>query len=253
MAIPTYTQEELLDRYEKLPQALKDAIFAETNADKMFNLGKKNGLTIDQTGEAASETGHVMLGVTHPRDFVNNLKERLHVDSEKARGIAEDINREIFRPIREHLKDLHKITDLEISETQALEPITEKEPEKIIVYPKTPQQPIEEPPPPPDIPIQEEALRPETPIRIRPMPSETEEEKKWEGKGRAPMIFPQKIEEVHKETKEEVELPPEKEQETQEQKQEQPTKELVLPIHKIEVKKEESIYKGQDPYRELVE
>ena len=216
--MPTYTQEELLDRYEKLPQALKDAIFAETNADKMYALGQKNGLTIDQIGEIASETGYVMLGVTHPRDFARNLKQKLNIDQEKAREIAEDINREIFRPIREHLKDLHKITDLEMGEVPV--------PESATRYGAGPiPKPEIEPPP-------------------------VEEKMPQEG-GRAPMIFPQKIEEAHREMKEEIELPPKSEQEPSEETQEQPA-EPVPPIHKVEVK-EESAYKGQDPYREPTE
>ena len=239
--MPTYTQEELLDRYEKLPQALKDAIFAETNADKMYALGQKNGLTIDQIGEIASETGYVMLGVTHPGDFVRNLKQKLNIDQEKAREIAEDINREIFRPIREHLKDLHKITDLEMGEVPVPESAT-RYGAGPIPKPEIEPPPVEEkimaaaPPPPPDIPIQEEP---------------PEEEKMPQEGGRAPMIFPQKIEEAHREMKEEIELPPKSEQEPSEETQEQPA-EPVPPIHKVEVK-EESAYKGQDPYREPTE
>lgn len=218
MTTPTHTQEELVNRYEKLPQALKDAIFSEVNAEKMYALGKRNGLTIDQMGSVTSETGYVILGIAHPKDFVRNLKQKLNIDQEKVRQIAEDINREIFRPIREHLKDLYKLADLEVSEVPS-------EKEKVIIYPKVPPPPPPPPQPPPDIPVREELPQPEFLTQTRFAPSETGEEKKLEGKGRAPMVFPQKIEEVHKETMEEIELSHD----------------------------EESIYKGQDPYREPIE
>lgn len=227
MTTPTYTQEELVSRYEKLPQALKDAIFSQVNAEKMYALGKRNGLTIDQMGGVTSETGYVILGITHPRDFVRNLKQKLNIDQEKVRQVAEDVNREIFRPIREHLKDLYKIADLEISGVSS-------ETEKVIIYPKVPPLP---PPPPPNIPIREEPPRPEFLTQTRFTPSATEEEKKLESKGRAPMVFPQKIEEVHKETMEEIEL-------SHKDRGEGPEKEEPF---------EESIYKGQDPYREPIE
>lgn len=223
MTMPTYTQEELVNRYEKLPQALKDAIFSEVNAEKMYALGKRNGLTIDQIGVVTSETGYVILGIAHPRDFIRNLKQKLNIDQERVEQIAADINREIFRPIREYLKDLYKVVDLEISEVPS-------ETEKVIISPKVP-------PPPPDIPIQEEPPQPEFFTKTRFIPSETEEEKKLEGKGRAPMVFPQKIEEVHKEKREEIELS---------HKNEGGESEKEKPL-------EESIYKGQDPYREPVE
>ena len=94
----------LLDRLDKLPPQLKDAIFSNVNAEKMFDIGKRHGLLIDKVGEMTNETGLLMLGVTHPDEFVGNLAERLQVDRASASKIADDINREIFAPVREHLR-----------------------------------------------------------------------------------------------------------------------------------------------------
>lgn len=96
--------QNLLDRLDTLPPQLRDAVFSSENADKLFEIGKHHELMIDKFGEMTHETGLLMLGVTHPDEFVGNLATRLEVDKAKAKTIADDINREIFAPVREHLR-----------------------------------------------------------------------------------------------------------------------------------------------------
>ncbi len=100
----------LLDRLDKLPPQLKDAMFSDLNAEKMFDIGKKHGLLIDKIGEMTNETGLLMIGITHPNEFVGNLAERLQIDRETASKIADDINREIFAPVRDHLRAMFDMT-----------------------------------------------------------------------------------------------------------------------------------------------
>lgn len=110
----TYTKEELQDQYEKLPDALKDAIFSTEVAEKIFETGKKHGLTIEKIGFLAEETGRVILGLTRPQEFVLILAERLGATADAAQKIASDINHQIFFPLREVLKTAHQI---EVGET----------------------------------------------------------------------------------------------------------------------------------------
>lgn len=107
--------ESLLDRIDKLPKELRDAIFAETTADKVFEIAKKYDLLVDKTGEMASEIGLLMLGVTHPNDFINNLAERMKIPKDEARKIADDINASIFAPVREHLRALYGLPNTDAS------------------------------------------------------------------------------------------------------------------------------------------
>lgn len=113
--MPKYTQKELEERYQKLPEVLKDALFSVEVANKIFETGKKYGLTIEKTGFLGEETGYVILGLTRPREFVQILSDRLEADEDEAREIASDINHQIFFPIREQLKSAHQ---LEISEEE---------------------------------------------------------------------------------------------------------------------------------------
>lgn len=105
----TYTKQELTERYEKLPDALKDAMFSADVAEKIFAAGKKHGLTIEKIGFLAEETGRVILGVTRPNEFVAVLAERLGATPDAAQNIASDINHQIFFPLREILKTTHQV------------------------------------------------------------------------------------------------------------------------------------------------
>lgn len=108
-----YTQQQLREKYENLPEDLKNAIFSVESSDAIQKISKNYGLMIDQMGELASETGLVMLGFTHPKDYIKNLSGRLGVDIETAKKIAQEINVEIFSKIKETLKKLHGISEAE--------------------------------------------------------------------------------------------------------------------------------------------
>ena len=105
-----------MEIYKKLPEDLRDAILSVDSADITRSIGEKNKLTIDKIGELASETGRVMLGVTHPNEFIGNLADRLEVDKEKARAIAQEINEQIFKKVRESLRKIHNIREGEEEE-----------------------------------------------------------------------------------------------------------------------------------------
>lgn len=104
-----YTKQQLEERYQKLPDILKEAIFSAEVAEKLFEIGKKNGLTIEKVGFMAEETGRVILGLTRPSEFAGVLAERLGVSADAAQKIASDINHQIFFPLREALKQTHQI------------------------------------------------------------------------------------------------------------------------------------------------
>ena len=106
--MPTYTPEEIEQRFARLPEPLKDEMMSVENSERIFEAGKKFGLTIEQIGFLAEEAGYVVLGLTHPNNFVQRLKDHLRVDEEKAKIIAREINHQVFFPLREMLKNTHQ-------------------------------------------------------------------------------------------------------------------------------------------------
>ncbi len=105
-----YTPEQLLEFYKKLPKDLQEAILSVNTSSIIQNVGNKYKLAIDKIGELADETGLVMLGLTHPNNYISNLVQRLSIDKGAARKIAEEINTQIFAKIRESLKKIHGIS-----------------------------------------------------------------------------------------------------------------------------------------------
>jgi hypothetical protein len=104
--MPKLKPEQLKEIYMKLPNDLKDAIFSVDSAEIIQAIGKKYNLAIDKTGELADETGLVMLGITHPDNFISNLAERLGIDKDTAGKIAGEVNNQIFAKVRESLKKI---------------------------------------------------------------------------------------------------------------------------------------------------
>src|SRR3990167_5883199 len=106
-----FTEEQIAQMYDNLPEDLKDAIFGLEMNEIVEKIGRENQLNIEQIGDLANETGMVMLGVTHPNEFIGNLTDRLEVDKEKARAIAQEINEQIFKKVRESLRKIHNMRE----------------------------------------------------------------------------------------------------------------------------------------------
>lgn len=106
-----FTEEQIAQMYDNLPEDLKDVIFGMEMNEIVEKIGRENQLNIEQIGDLANETGMVMLGVTHPNEFIANLAERLEADKEKARAIAQEINEQIFKPVRDSLRKIHNMRE----------------------------------------------------------------------------------------------------------------------------------------------
>ena len=96
--------------FQKLPKDVREAMGSVATSEAIENISKKYRLMINKMGRISEEVGYVMLGATHPRDFVSNLAKKLEIDQETARKIAEDINQQIFAKVRESLKQIHGVS-----------------------------------------------------------------------------------------------------------------------------------------------
>jgi len=151
-------EQTFLKRYKNLPEDVKQAYGSVEVTEQLQNIGKKHQLHIDQVGALVDEVGWVMIGVTHPSNFVKKVAERLAIDKEQARKIAAEVNEQVFRPIRESLKRIHSIGDVVDEETRDKEQKTREE---------KPQRPVQKPTTQPTTPKKEGEV-PEN------LPSETE-------------------------------------------------------------------------------
>lgn len=105
------TLEKLQELHRKLPQDVRDAYSSVETTNVLEEIGKKHGVHLDDLGELVSETGLVMVGHTHPKNYIKNIRSRMNISGEKASAIAKDVNEQIFKPIRESLKKIHEVEE----------------------------------------------------------------------------------------------------------------------------------------------
>ena len=103
-----HSEEQLIEQFQTLPEGLKRAITTVDTANAIQEIAKKFLLHIDQMAALASETGLVLLGFTHPRDFVKNLAARLRISEQRALEIAKEVGEQILVKVREALRNLHE-------------------------------------------------------------------------------------------------------------------------------------------------
>lgn len=89
-----------------LLEPVKKLLEGEKFAVSMLNITTNNHLRIDEAGELENEIGLVLIGLENPKNFVQNLKSHVGLPHDKAVALAEDVNKEIFTPLREDLKTL---------------------------------------------------------------------------------------------------------------------------------------------------
>src|ERR1035437_7494427 len=103
------TEKIIKEQMEKLPPEVKELFTDPELGNKIINIGKKNGINnIEQLGLFQTETYLVMLGLVHPDEYQNELKDRLNINDEKANIITKDVNEQMLSKILEKLKETYK-------------------------------------------------------------------------------------------------------------------------------------------------
>jgi len=103
-----YTEDALREKFEELPQGLRQAIASVDTANAVQTIAKRYILHVDQMGALSSETGLVLLGLTHPRDFTKNLTARLRISEQRALEIAKSVSEAVLVKVKETLRGLHE-------------------------------------------------------------------------------------------------------------------------------------------------
>jgi hypothetical protein len=103
------TQNIFKDHFKKLPPELQKAVMANDLRQKLVVLTQKYRLHIDKAGVLENEVVLVLMGLENPDEFVNNARRELGLSPEDARGLARDVNDQIFHPIRETLESFINI------------------------------------------------------------------------------------------------------------------------------------------------
>lgn len=167
------SREKAAERFNALPEHLKEALFSEKNTSVVWGVGEANHLGEEKIQQIASLTGAVILGFIHPEDLANALRTEAGLPQEIASSIAGEINRKVLEPIIEEVKSLYhwgspapppRAGSNEAARQQA----SPQEPNS----PQTPNaagaSPLPPPPPPPPKPGSEPEIEPPIVHRNQP-------------------------------------------------------------------------------------
>ena len=129
--MPEYPKEQVWKIYAKLPEELKEAVFAEETAENISNVCEKNGIDDPKKiSEVARLTGQVLLGLLPPDELEEALKKELKLKADVAKKINFGIHRFVFYPVRESLSALYQMQIVPPRVLKKEEEEKEKEKEK---------------------------------------------------------------------------------------------------------------------------
>ncbi len=111
--------EEIQKKFESLPEGLKWAVMAANVDDNIIEIGKTEGLNVEQMGQLSLETHMVMFGFTPSEKFEESIKNSLQLPSEKIHSIAGAVNEKILKKIREKMIE-SSMAEEDANDTQVL-------------------------------------------------------------------------------------------------------------------------------------
>ncbi|MEI8130337.1 MAG: hypothetical protein WCG55_02415 [bacterium] len=100
-------KKEIASRYELLPEEIKKVIMDDAYPMKLFTIAKDLKLTYDELGIIELETMMVLLGMTKPADFRDEVQIQLKKNDGEIDVIVREINTQIFNPIRSSIESLY--------------------------------------------------------------------------------------------------------------------------------------------------
>lgn len=130
-----YTKEEIEEKFNKLPDDLKEALQSEKIIAKIYEIVEKFSFPEETMEKLLDICTNIFLGILPLEKVLENLKEDLNLSSEKAEEIFKNLNSEIFDKYKESLERISQenleIKQKEIIEKKIAETIEEKEEENL--------------------------------------------------------------------------------------------------------------------------
>jgi len=101
------TTNQALERWDTLPDILRDALFSEPNSDFLWRTCSDEYVPEKKIYEVAKVAGYVMMGFLHPEDVALEIIERLALDRKTATDIQNALSKRIFAPLQADLEKVY--------------------------------------------------------------------------------------------------------------------------------------------------
>ena len=125
MAFTFPSHESLIRRYNALPETLRDAVDSAQIKKTMESIGREHYLDNEKEQTLEALVGFVFLGFLAKSELVHEVSERLFLNHEHSRAIANDINNRILDSVKEEVDEVYNPNE------EAEEEPKEEEPEPL--------------------------------------------------------------------------------------------------------------------------
>jgi len=102
------SKEQALQRWDSLPDNLRDALCSETNSDFIWKTCGDEHIPDEKIYSVARIAGYVLMGFVHPDDASKEIQDATGIDSRIADPIASAVNARIFTPLRQSIDDIYE-------------------------------------------------------------------------------------------------------------------------------------------------
>lgn len=119
-----YTPEQFLRICKRLPEEIKEVLFAEETGDLIYDICQKYDI-LKNLGKIVDLVREVLIGSLDPDDLQEPLKKELKVEAETAKRITQEIDHFIFGPIKDSLDVLYKKKPAAPAQSTFVRPSTE--------------------------------------------------------------------------------------------------------------------------------
>ena len=96
--------QKLSERFASLPKVVQDAINSASIEEHLRSLANTHKLHLDQWQLHENQVMLTLLGFQDPKDLKQNIESEIVVTDEVATGLADEISRIVFEPIRQELE-----------------------------------------------------------------------------------------------------------------------------------------------------
>jgi len=104
-----YTKEQFWEKFDTLPESVKDVIFASKTIDILDDIIRKNGVPPENAIKLARYVDLILSGIVPLTLLRETIEEELRVDEDRARNIAMEVRDKIFMQVKDELMKIHNL------------------------------------------------------------------------------------------------------------------------------------------------
>lgn len=98
---------EMADRFALLPEELQKVIMGSNYQQQLFDIAKTHKMTFEELGTLELETTMVLLGMTRPEEYRDEIQVELKKNDSDIDALVKDVNEKVLAPVRGALERVY--------------------------------------------------------------------------------------------------------------------------------------------------